>query len=106
MSPAGVYVIASCSIFGTVAPRGRKFGSPIFFGPCTPPRTWGTRPTSSGLCYGMDSGEGLDETLADTNATCGEEIAQSLCLISLGFDEKNLALKMVGVFQGGGESLI
>jgi hypothetical protein len=54
----------------------------------------------------MDSGEGLDETLADTNATCGEEIAQSLCLISLGFDEKNLALKMVGVFQGGGESLI
>jgi hypothetical protein len=27
-------------------------------------------------------------------------------LISLRFDEKDLALEMVGVFQGGGESLI
>jgi hypothetical protein len=27
-------------------------------------------------------------------------------LISLRFDKKNLALEMVGVFQGGGESLI
>ena len=42
----------------------------------------------------------------DTDATCGEEIAQAFCLISLRFDEKNLALEMVRVFQGGGKSLI
>ena len=23
---------------------------PVFFGPCTPWRTWGTRPISSGVC--------------------------------------------------------
>jgi hypothetical protein len=53
-----------------------------------------------------NSGEGLDETLADTEASCGEEIAQALGLISLRVDEKILALEMVGVFQGGSKSLI
>jgi hypothetical protein len=43
---------------------------------------------------------------AVTDASCGEEIAQALCLISLGVDEKILALEMVGVFEGGGKSLI
>jgi hypothetical protein len=42
----------------------------------------------------------------DTDASCGEKIAQALCLISLRVDEKILALEMVGVFQGGGKSLI
>jgi hypothetical protein len=44
--------------------------------------------------------------LTDPGACCGEEIAQALCLISLGADEKILTLEMVGVFQGGGKSLI
>ena len=44
--------------------------------------------------------------LADTEASCGEEIAQAPGLISLSFDEKNLSLEMVGVFQGGGEGFI
>ena len=43
---------------------------------------------------------------ADTGASCGEEIAQAPGLISLSFDEKILALEMVGVFQGGGKSLV
>jgi len=46
------------------------------------------------------------KNLTDTDASCGEEIAQALCLISLGVDEKILALEMVGVFEGGGKSLI
>jgi hypothetical protein len=48
----------------------------------------------------------LDETLTDTDASCGEEIAQALCLISLCLDETILALEMAGVFQGGGKGLI
>jgi hypothetical protein len=47
---------------------------------------------------------GRKKDLAD--ASCGEEVAQALCLISLGVDEKILALEMVGVFEGGGKSLI
>jgi hypothetical protein len=46
------------------------------------------------------------KALTDTGARCGEEIAQAFCLITLGFDETNLALEMVGVFQSGGEGLI
>jgi hypothetical protein len=53
-----------------------------------------------------NSGEGLDATLTDTDASCGEEIAQAPGLISLSFDEKILAVEMVRVFQGGGKSLI
>ncbi len=44
--------------------------------------------------------------LTDTDASCGEEIAQTLCLISLSVDEKILALEMIRVFEGGGKSLI
>ena len=46
------------------------------------------------------------KTLTGTDASGGEEIAQALRLISLGVDEKILALEMVGVFEGGGKSLI
>ena len=46
------------------------------------------------------------KNLTDTGASCGEEIAQALCLISLSVDEKILALEMVRVLQGGGKSLI
>ncbi len=46
------------------------------------------------------------KTSADTDSSCGEEIAQALCLISLRVDEKILALEMVWVFEGGGKSLI
>jgi hypothetical protein len=44
--------------------------------------------------------------LADAGTSCGEEIAQASGLISLGLNEKILALEMVRVFQGGGKSLI
>ena len=50
--------------------------------------------------------ERLDEALTDTDATCGEEIAQAPGLISLGVDETILTLEMAVVFQGGGKSLI
>ena len=50
--------------------------------------------------------ERLDETLTDTDATGGEEIAQAPGLVSLGVDEKILTLEMAPVFQGGGKSLI
>jgi hypothetical protein len=49
---------------------------------------------------------GRKKDLSDADASCGEEIAQALGLISLRVDEKILALEMVGVFQGGGKSLI
>jgi hypothetical protein len=31
--------------------KSNRGAAPIFFGPCTLGRTWGTRPISSGLCY-------------------------------------------------------
>jgi hypothetical protein len=73
--------------------KSDRRAAPIFFGPCT-------------LRRGAPVRFPPAFALADTDATCGEEIAQALRLISLGVDEKILALEMVGVFEGDGKSLI
>ncbi len=79
--------------------KSDRRAAPIFFGPCTPWRTWGTRPISSGVCYD-------GRNLTDAGASCGEEIAQAPGLISLRLDETILSLEMVRVFECGGKSLI
>jgi hypothetical protein len=55
---------AFCSLHEDVGIGNRPFASiaealeglrPVFFGPCTPVRTWGTRPIPIGSCCDTDS---------------------------------------------------